>query len=89
MSKKSLYLEVTGPLTGNNTLTKSGGGILVLSATNTFAGKLNVDDGYLAVNGFLLANSPGRSRHPGGQRHRWRLNRHRIRWHSFARQFDW
>jgi autotransporter-associated beta strand protein len=50
-------LELHAPLSGTNTLTKSGPGTLILYVTNTFAGRLNIDEGTLRVNGLLAANS--------------------------------
>jgi autotransporter-associated beta strand protein len=50
-------LEVYGPISGKETLTKAGPGTLILGATNVFAGTLNIDEGALRVNGLLIANN--------------------------------
>lgn len=49
-------LTLDGRISGNTGITKTGGGSLVLNATNQFIGSLAVQSGILAVNG-VLTNS--------------------------------
>ncbi len=49
-------LELRGPVSSKDTLTKSGPGTLILNATNLFDSSLNIDEGALRVNGLLAAN---------------------------------
>jgi autotransporter-associated beta strand protein len=44
-------VTISGSVSGAGDLTKSGGGILTLSATNTHTGGINIDGGTLAVSG--------------------------------------
>ena len=51
-------VQLTGPLTGSGSLTKTGGGILTLSgASEDYTGALDVDGGTLLVNGSLAGSS--------------------------------
>jgi fibronectin-binding autotransporter adhesin len=49
-SGASNTLAVSAPIASSGTLTKSGGGILALSGTNTYTGATNVDGGVLQIN---------------------------------------
>ncbi|MEI6644856.1 MAG: autotransporter-associated beta strand repeat-containing protein [bacterium] len=46
-------LALMGPVTNSGTLTKIGGGTLILSAANTYRGGTTVNNGSLAVNGTI------------------------------------
>ena len=56
--------ELSGVVSGNGTIVKSGDGALVLSAANTFDGILRISEGVVEVTGRLGANS-ARDRHLG------------------------
>ncbi|WP_342751091.1 immunoglobulin domain-containing protein [Termitidicoccus mucosus] len=50
-------ITLAGVLSGSGTMTKTGGGTLTLSAANTHTGAIAVNDGTLAVNGSLAADT--------------------------------
>ncbi len=51
-------LQVSGPVSGTNSVTKTGGGILIFSGTNTYSGRTTVSNGTLQVTGAgLLTNT--------------------------------
>lgn len=50
-------LELRGPVSARDTLTKTGPGTLTLNATNVFANSLNIDEGALRVNSLLTAKN--------------------------------
>ena len=53
-------LRVSGPISGANSITKTGGGALILTGTNTYSGSTIISNGVLAVAGAgLITNTPG------------------------------
>lgn len=56
ISQRAGNLLLQAPLSGSETLTKTGPGSLVLEATNILAKELRVQEGRLIVNGSLAAN---------------------------------
>jgi len=52
-------LRVSGPISGANSITKTGGGTLILTGTNAYSGSTVISSGVLAVAGAgLITNTP-------------------------------
>jgi len=52
-------LQVSGPITGTNSITKTGGGVAIVTGTNSYSGETIVSNGTLAVRGAgLITNTP-------------------------------